>query len=120
MRSYVRPLYDDQRTKLGALAMISQRGPRRIAYYKRLWPQLGRQMLQTDDEAELHLDNQLTSQTRRMLQQTDDQPMLTTRRPILRTNAYQIAKEVLDVEVLERPRHSKILNDAFTFFDFGY
>ena len=97
MRSYVRPLYDDQRTKLGALAMISQRGPRRIAYYKRLWPQLGRQMLQTDDL-----------------------PMLTTRRPILRTNAYQIAKEVLDVEVLERPRHSKILNDGFTFFDFGY
>jgi hypothetical protein len=46
--------------------------------------------------------------------------MLTTRRPMLRTNAYQIAKAVLDVEVLERPRHSKILNDGFTFFDFGY
>jgi hypothetical protein len=120
VRSYVRPLYDDQRTKLGALAMISRRGPRRIAYYKRPWLQLGRQMLQTDDEAELQLDNQLTSQTRRMLQQTDDQPMLTTRRPMLRTNAYQIAKAVLDVEVLERPRHSKILNDGFTFFDFGY
>jgi hypothetical protein len=113
MEPKVRPVYDDQRTKFGALVTISHLGLRRRENYKRPWLQPGRQKLRTD-EAMLQIDDQLTSQTRRILQ-----PMLITRSPMLKTDNHRTATAVLGTNDLKKPSHSKILNYGFVSFDSG-